>query len=226
MAQSADSSRVSHGSDQAALEGSQTPPAWRNLCSQASVLPDLQPCDTLRKVPPSPHSCLMIRYSSQEPGFCWDHPTPARSFPSSSSAQQLWPQSIHRAAPAPSPPCQASQGSLSSPSQTHPSFPCPSPCSSSNTFHGMLAISLLQPEQGCTTVWHRALISPGDSFSNPSLDHTLLFSGRVSSLSAFDPPVEPRLCAGHRTEHALLSLGATRCSLLPCAARDLRPAVC
>lgn len=171
---------MSHGSAHAALEGSQTPPAWRDLPSQASILLHLQPCDSPGEVSPSPHSCPMMRNSSQEPGFCWDHPTPAHSFPCSSSARQLCPQSAHRAAPAPSPPCQASQGSLSSPSQAPPSFPVLVPVPAQTHSCGMLAISLPQPQRGCTTVWYRASISPGNPFSNQSLDRILLFPGHVT----------------------------------------------
>lgn len=106
---------------------------------------------------------------------------------SSSSAQQVFVlRALVRTSHAPdqSPLCQARQGTLQLPlhGQILHSPDCPCPCSSSNSF--LLNIGnqtvYTSPSEVAPLSGTAALISTGNSSSNTSLDHTLLFYGHIT----------------------------------------------
>lgn len=164
---------------------------WRDLCSQASVLLGCYPCDTLKEAAPLPHSCLRIRNHLLTKRL---HVAVITQYLlilspfilSSCSAQQAFVLTAlveTGYAPAQSPLRQARQGTrLPLHRQSLYSPDCPCPCSSSNSFLLNIGNQTVysSPSEVAPPSGTAALISTGNSSSDTSLDHTLLFYGHIT----------------------------------------------
>lgn len=166
MAQTAVSSRESHGSDQAALEGSPLPSFCP--CGSAALGHPKGGFSIITLLPGAQILLLRASILLGSSHTCWSY-----LLKQLCSAALCSEQSQSSSCSISSQP-----GSLCSLSDTS-SIPHPVPVPTQTHSCAMLPFSMPQCEPSCTSVWYRAFTSPGNAFSNPSLGHTLLFPGLI-----------------------------------------------